>query len=215
MIDVMIVDDHAVLRDGLKRIFSYDPDISKVDEAYSAENLLDKLKHRPNFPDVVILDINLPGMDGVEAIRHIKKLSKKIKVLILTMYNHDEYLLKALSQGADGYLLKDAPSDELLEAIKKISKGEPILHPSLTKKLFDYHLKQSEKEDAKLTNREQEVLICLVEGLSNKEIADKLYISDKTVKIHVSKIFKKLNVKSRSQAIIHAVNHQLVALPET
>ena len=186
-----------------------------MDEAYSAENLLDKLKHRPNFPDVVILDINLPGMDGVEAIRHIKKLNKKIKVLILTMYNHDEYLLKALSQGADGYLLKDAPSDELLEAIKKISKGEPILHPSLTKKLFDYHLKQSEKEDAKLTNREQEVLMCLVEGLSNKEIADKLYISDKTVKIHVSKIFKKLNVKSRSQAIIHAVNHQLVALPET
>jgi DNA-binding NarL/FixJ family response regulator len=214
MIDVMIVDDHAVLRDGLKTIFSYDPEISKVDEAYSAEDLLEKLKRSSLLPDVVILDINLPGIDGVEAIRHIKKISKKIKVLILTMYNHDEYLMKALSQGADGYLLKDAPSDELVEAIKKISKGEPILHPSLTKKLFDYHLKQSEKEDTKLTNREKEVLICLVEGLSNKEIADKLYISDKTVKIHVSKIFKKLNVKSRSQAVIHAVNHQLVALPE-
>lgn len=214
MVKVIIVDDHAVLRDGLKRIFSFDPEITTIAEAFSAEDLFAKLEAVSELPDVIILDINLPGMNGVEAIRYIKKVNKEIKVLVLTMYNHEEYLMKALSQGADGYVLKDAPSDELLEAIKKVMKGDSILTPSLTKKLFDYHAKQQEKEELGLTNRETEVLICLVEGLSNKEIAGRLFISDKTVKIHVSKIFKKLNVKNRSQAVIHAVNHQLVEWPE-
>lgn len=210
----MIVDDHAMLRDGLKTIFTYDPTISEVKEAESAEELFEKLKSASELPDVVILDINLPGMNGVEAIRHIKKIDKEIKVLVLTMYNHEEYLLKALSQGADGYVLKDAPSEELLEAINKVMMGDSILTPSLTKKLFDYHVKQQEREDMALTNREKEVLVCLVEGLSNKEIAERLFISDKTVKIHVSKIFKKLNVKNRSQAVITAVTNQLVEWPE-
>lgn len=210
----MIVDDHAILRDGLKTIFSHDPGISQIDEAVSAEDLFIKLETTQIPPDVIVLDINLPGMNGVDAICSIKRFNKSIKVLILTMYNQEEYLMKALSRGADGYLLKDAPAEELLQAIKKVVTGESILAPGLTRKLIDYHVKQQEKEELGLTNREQEVLVCLVDGLSNKEIADRLYISDKTVKIHVSKIFKKLNVKNRSQAVMAAVNQQLVPWPE-
>jgi DNA-binding NarL/FixJ family response regulator len=210
----MIVDDHAILRDGLRTIFSFEPEITTISEAFSAEDLFEKLKRETDQPDVIILDINLPGMNGVEAIRHIKKQNKKIKLLILTMYNREEHLLKALSQGADGYLLKDAPSEDLIQAIKKVVKGESILAPGLTRKLIDYHVKQQENEEIGLTNREKEVLICLVEGLSNKDIAERLFISDKTVKIHVSKIFKKLNVKNRSQVVMAAMNQQLVTWPE-
>lgn len=210
----MIVDDHAVLRDGLKTIFSFDQTITEVDEAFSAEDLLKKLEGSEKQPDLILMDINLPGMNGVEAIRQVKKLNKSIKIVVLTMYSHEEYLMKALSQGADGYILKDAPSEELLTSIKKVVRGEPILTPSMTQKLIHFHVKQQEKEDTGLTNRELEVLTCLVEGVSNKEIAERLFISDKTVKIHVSKILKKLNVKNRSQAVFLAVTNQLVQFPE-
>jgi len=210
MINVMLVDDHAVLRDGLKNIFAQEDDIHFIEEAESSEQMTKKLRSMDKKPDVIVMDINLPGMDGVDATAFIKKHYRDVKVLILTMYNHDEYLMKALSKGADGYLLKDSPSDELIQAIRSVANGESILHPSLTKKLFDYHHKQSSRKDMGLTRREKDVLSCLVEGLSNKEIAERLFISDKTVKIHVSKIYKKLNVKSRSQAVINAVQHQLV-----
>ena len=210
MINVMLVDDHAVLRDGLKNIFAQEEDINFIEEADSGEQMAKKLRNMTEKPDVIVMDINLPGMDGVEATAYVKKSFKNIKVLVLTMYNHDEYLMKALSKGADGYLLKDSPSEELINAIRSVAKGESILHPSLTKKLFNYHHNQSSRKDKGLTRREKDVLTCLVRGLSNKEIAERLFISDKTVKIHVSKIYKKLNVKSRSQAVINAVQHQLV-----
>lgn len=208
MIKVMLVDDHTVLRDGLKNIIGLESDISHVEEAENGEDAIKKLEIIK--PDVVVMDINLPGMNGVEATGMIKKRYPNIKVLVLTMYNHDEYLMAALNQGADGYLLKDSPSEQVISAIRSVAKGESILHPSMTKKLINYHQQQ---DDKLLTHREKEVLMCLVEGLSNKEIAEKLFISDKTVKIHVSKIFKKINVKSRSQAVIYAVQNQLVPLP--
>jgi DNA-binding NarL/FixJ family response regulator len=214
MINVMLVDDHTVLRDGLKNIFAQEEDIHFIEEAESGEQMAKKLKKMDEHPDVIVMDINLPGMDGVDATAYVKRNFKEIKVLVLTMYNHDEYLMKALSKGADGYLLKDSPSEELINAIRSVARGESILHPSLTKKLFNYHHKQSSRKDMGLTRREKDVLSCLVQGLSNKEIAERLFISDKTVKIHVSKIYKKLNVKSRSQAVINAVQHQLVEMPE-
>lgn len=209
----MLVDDHAVLRDGLKNIIELEEDINCIEEADSGEQTLERLEKVE--PDVIVMDINLPGINGVEATRLVKKKWPNIKVLILTMYNHDEYLMSALNNGADGYLLKDAPSDNVIDAIRAVAKGESILHPSMTKKLINYHHQQQQPEEKALTQREKEVLICLVEGLSNKEIAQRLYISDKTVKIHVSKIFKKLNVKSRSQAVIFAVQNQIVPLPNT
>jgi DNA-binding NarL/FixJ family response regulator len=213
VINVMLVDDHAVLRDGLKNIIDFEEDISFVAEAQSGEEALDKLKEIK--PDVIVMDINLPGKNGVEITGEVKSLYPTIKVLILTMYNHDEYLMSALREGADGYLLKDSPSEQVIDAIRSVSRGESMLHPSMAKKLINFHKLQHKNDDSELTPREKEVLICLVEGLSNKETADKLFISDKTVKIHVSKIFKKLNVKSRSQAVIYAVQNQIVPLPNS
>ncbi len=211
MISVVLVDDHAVLRDGLKNIFALEEDINVVGEAVKGEDALRTI--RAAAPDVVIMDINLPGMNGLEVTRIVKKEFPDIRVLVLTMYSDDEYLMAALREGSDGYLLKDSPSEQVVEAVRTVALGESIIHPSMTKKLIDYHNRKKEDKETRLTEREREVLICLVEGLSNKEIASKLFISDKTVKIHVSKIYKKLDVKSRSQAVIHAVQHHLVPLP--
>lgn len=217
MIQVMLVDDHAVLRDGLKNLMESESDITCMAEAEDGEEALEKLKEVK--PDVVLMDINLPGMNGVETTGKIKRAYPEIKVLVLTMHTHEEYLMSALNQGADGYLLKDVPSDTVLQAIRSVARGESILHPSMTQKLINYHQKkntndpqEADNENA-LTPREKEVLICLAQGLNNKQIADELFISVTTVKIHVSKILKKLNVKSRSQAIIYAVQNQLVPVP--
>ena len=214
MINVMLVDDHAILRDGLRYILERETDIHLLAEATSGEEMVEKLEGLQEKPDVIIMDISLPGMDGLEATGYVKRKYKGIKVLILTVSNHDDSLMRALAKGADGYLLKESPAAELIEAIRTVAKGESILHPSLTKKLFQYH-RQGENKDMGLTQREKEVLLCLVQGLSNKEIARKLFISDKTVKIHVSRIFKKLNVKNRAQAVINAVKYDLVDLPQS
>jgi DNA-binding NarL/FixJ family response regulator len=210
----MLVDDHAVLRDGLRNILSVEEDIEVVGEAVSGDEAI--LQVEKCKPDLILMDINMPVKNGVEVTGILKKNYPHIKILVLTMHSHEEYFMSAIREGADGYLLKDAPSDQVVQAIRTVARGESVIHPSMTRKLLAFHQqKQSEQEDNTLTEREKEVLLCLVEGLSNKEIADRLFISDKTVKIHVSKIFKKLNVKSRSQVVIHAVQHQLVPIPPT
>lgn len=212
MIRLMLVDDHAVLRDGLRNIISLVDDIEVVGEAVSGDDAL--LQVERCKPDMILMDINMPMKNGVEVTGILKKKYPQIKILVLTMHSHEEYFMSAIREGADGYLLKDAPSDQVVDAIRTVARGESVIHPSMTRKLLAFHQqKQTQQEDTTLTEREKEVLLCLVEGLSNKEIADRLYISDKTVKIHVSKIFKKLNVKSRSQVVIHAVQHQLVPIP--
>ncbi|GGD01790.1 DNA-binding response regulator [Thalassobacillus devorans] len=212
MIKVMLVDDHAVLRDGLKNILGMADDIKVVGEAVSGIQALEIVEE--TAPDVILMDINIPDLNGIEVTRMIKKDFPQIKVLVLTMYNHDEYFMSAIKEGAEGYLLKDSPSEQVIEAIHNVFNGESVVHPSMTKKLFAIHQQKGESNnDSQLTEREKEVLLCLVEGLSNKEIGKRLFISDKTVKIHVSKIFKKLNVKSRSQVVIYAVQNQLVPLP--
>jgi len=204
----MLVDDHAVLRDGLKSILSLAEDIQVVGEAVSGEDALTQLNRC--LPDVVVMDIQLPNMDGIEITKQVKQQQPEIKILVLSMFNQEEYFLRALRAGADGYLLKDTPSEQVVQAIRTIAKGDSVIHSSLTKKLLAFNHNKNTSNEYELTEREKEVLTCLVEGLSNKEIAEKLFISDKTVKIHVSKIFKKLGVKSRSQVIIYAVQNQLV-----
>ncbi|MRG86487.1 response regulator [Salinibacillus xinjiangensis] len=212
MIKVLLVDDHAVLRDGLKNILEMAEDITVVGEAVSGEQALEQVEMCQ--PDLILMDINMPSKNGIDATKELKKSYPTLKILILTMYSHDEYFMAAIREGADGYLLKDSPSSQVVEAIRALSKGESVIHPTMTKKLLSLHQqKEDSPNDNQLTEREKEVLICLVEGLSNKEIGERLYISDKTVKIHVSKIFKKLNVKSRSQVVIYAVQNQLVPLP--
>ncbi|MEK5444784.1 response regulator transcription factor [Fredinandcohnia sp. FSL W7-1320] len=211
MIKLMLVDYHAVLRDGLRNILELEDDIRVVGEAVSGD---DALKNVPMCePDVILMDINMPEKNGVEVTGILKKKYPSIKVLVLTMHNHDEYFMAAIREGADGYLLKDAPSEQVVEAIRTVARGESVIHPSMTKKLLNFHQQQQEQpKENVLTEREMEVLQCLVEGMSNKEIADRLFISDKTVKIHVSKIFKKFDVKSRSQVVIYAVQNKLVPM---
>ncbi|TLS36071.1 response regulator [Pseudalkalibacillus caeni] len=212
MIKVLLVDDHTILRDGLRNILELEKDIEVIGESTSGNDAIDKIKKLN--PDVVLMDINMPDKNGIEVTSVVKKVFPEVKILMLTMHNHDEYFMSAIREGADGYLLKDAPSNQVVEAIRTVAKGESVIQPSMTKKLINFH--QQKKDSAtneELTEREKEVLLCLMEGLSNKEIGDKLFISDKTVKIHVSKIFKKLNVKSRSQAVIYAVQNQVVPLP--
>ncbi len=213
MIKVLLVDDHAILRDGLKNIIAVEEDIAVVGELTNGSEVLETIE--ATEPDVILMDINLPDKNGIEMTGLVKRHYPNCKVLILTMYKHDEYFMSALKAGADGYILKDAPAEEVIEAIQEVAGGNSILHPSMAKKLVDYHQKKNQlTQNAKdLTDREKDVLICLVEGLSNKQIAERLFISDKTVKIHVSNIFKKLDVKSRSQAIIFAVQNQIVPLP--
>lgn len=212
MINVMLVDDHAILRDGLKTIISLEHDMNVIGEATGGKEMVALLGKE--CPHVIVMDINMPEQDGIELTKIVKREYPEVKVLILTMYKHDEYFMSAIKEGADGYLLKDSPSDQVIDAIRTVFKGESIIHPAMTKKLINYHQQGIQQtEDTTLTEREKEVLVCLVEGLSNKEIAQRLFISDKTVKIHVSKIFKKLDVKSRSQVVIYAVQHKMVPLP--
>lgn len=211
-IRVMLVDDHTVLRDGMRSILEFEDDIEVTAEAVSGDEAFNTI--RESKPDVILMDINLPDIDGVEVTTAVKSRFPEIKVLVLTMHSHDEYFMSAIRAGADGYLLKDVPSNEVIQAIRTVARGESIIHPSMTKKLLDFHQEQNNSQVSELTEREKETLALLVEGLTNKDIAERLNISDKTVKIHVSNIFKKLNVKSRSQAVIHAVQYQLVPLPK-
>lgn len=209
----MLVDDHAVLRDGLKNILGMEQGIEVVGEAISGSEAVQKAASL--LPDVILMDINIPDINGIEVTKMIKRDFPMMKILILTMYDHDEYFMSAIREGADGYLLKDAPSQHVVDAIYSVTKGQSVIHPAMTKKFLNFQEPQQPLSEAKelLTEREKEVLLCLVQGMNNKEIGEALFISDKTVKIHVSKIFKKLEVKSRSQVVIYAVQNQLVPLP--
>lgn len=212
MIRVFLIDDHAVLRDGLTNILGLEEDIQVVGEAISAHQVLAQLEE--SKPDVILLDINMPGKNGIDVLKEIKARHQEMKVIILTMFSQEDYFYHAIDLGTDGYLLKDSPSSQVVEAIRSVYKGESYIHPLMTKKLLNLHQNKSKQdEEDQLTIREKEVLGFLVEGLTNKEIAGKLHITDKTVKIHVSNIFKKFKVKSRSQVIIYAVKHRLVPLP--
>lgn len=212
MIKILVVDDHAFLRDAIRSILEVESDMKVVGEASSGDGVLGKVEECR--PDCILMDINLPGKNGIEATGLVKKKYPNCRVLVFTMYEHDEYLMDALQSGADGYLLKDSSSKQVVAAIRMLYQGDSVIHPRMTKKLITYHQQKMklESNENELTEREKEILFELVKGLSNKEIAEALYISDKTVKIHINKIFKKLNVKSRSQAVIYAVRNQLVPL---
>ncbi|MGG7620714.1 response regulator [Bacillus coreaensis] len=194
MIKLMLVDDHAVLRDGLKNILGMEQGIEVVGEAISGSEAVQKAASL--LPDVILMDINIPDINGIEVTKMIKRDFPMMKILILTMYDHDEYFMSAIREGADGYLLKDAPSQHVVDAIYSVTKGQSVIHPAMTKKFLNFQKPQQPLSEAKelLTEREKEVLLCLVQGMNNKEIGEALFISDKTVKIHVSKIFKKLEI---------------------
>lgn len=208
MIRVLLIDDHPLMRDGIRTIINLESDMRVVGESVTGLEIISMIKETK--ADVVLMDINLPTKNGIDITAEIKENNPNCKVLILTMYDHNEYFMSALHAGADGYLLKDSPGEKVVEGIRVVFSGDSIIQPSLTKKLLNQQ--RIQQYIIELTQREKEVLTALVKGVSNKEIAEELYISERTVKIHINKIFKKMNVKSRSQAIIVAVKNQIVTL---
>ena len=211
-IKIVIADDHSMIREGLKQLLELDGDIQVVGEAGNGEECLSVIESIK--PDVVLLDINMPVMNGLkmlEALRSSK--NKNQKVLILTIHNEVECLLKADEIGVEGYVLKDAESAVLKKAIYTVNSGEKYIDYSMVPILNEKLAQENEKqEDEKLTRREVEVLKLLAEGLFNKEIAYKLSISEKTVKNHVSNIFKKIGVFDRTQAAVYAIKNNIVEL---
>jgi hypothetical protein len=211
-IKIMIADDHSMIREGLKSLLELEGDIQVVAEAEDGVDCLEKLKICT--PDVLLLDINMPRKNGLEVLQTLKSSKSKIKVLVLTVHNEVEYLMKAVDIGVDGYILKDSESAELKKAIFSIVEGEnyiqPSLIPSLNSKMIEKNRDEGKIES--LTKRELEVLKLLAVGMYNKEVAEKLNISERTVKNHVSNIFKKIEVTDRTQAAVFAIRNNLIEL---
>lgn len=207
-IDVMIADDHSLMREGLKQLLELEVNIDVVAQAGDGKEALSQaLKYNP---DVVLLDINMPKMNGIEVLRRFRDLGIESKVIMLTIHEDREYLFETMNMGANGYILKDSDANSLIKAIKSVNNGGTYIQPSIKSILSDRRTnidKESNEELLKvksLTNREYEVLTLIAEGLNNRNIAERLYISEKTVKNHVSSIFKKLGVNDRIQAAIFA-----------
>ncbi|MCH5259404.1 MAG: response regulator transcription factor [Lachnospiraceae bacterium] len=209
---VMIADDHSLIREGIKQLLEFDGSIEVISEASNGTECLDKLEDI--FPDVLLLDINMPEKNGLEVLDEIKKKEYDIKVLILTVHNELEYLLRAVDIGVDGYILKDSESSELKRAIQAVLDGENYIQasliPALNNRLANRDI-DKDKIDS-LTSRELEVLIQVANGMFNKEIATSLNISERTVKNHVSNIFKKIDVSDRTQAAVFAIKNNIITL---
>ena len=214
MIRVMLVDDQMIVREGLKSMLSLEPDITVVAEASNGEQALQKLPSCQ--PNIVLLDIRMPEMDGLTALEKIKQLSPQTSVLMVTLYDDPDYLYKAIVLGATGYVLKDTGREEFVRAIRITDEGGAVVAPGLLKELLKRleHLGAIPADPAtvqtNLSDRELEVLALVAEGLTNAEIAEALYISTTTVKTHVKNIIQKLDVSDRTQAAVHAVRAGLI-----
>lgn len=211
-INIVIADDHAMMREGIKKLLEYDGSIKVVAEAADGSECLSILEKI--HPDILLLDINMPVKNGIEVLQEIRQKDNELKVLILTVHNEVEYLVKAVDIGVNGYILKDSESSELKKTIFAIISGENFIQPDLIPLLNARLIKRDhdlEKIDA-LTKREREVLIQVAKGMFNKEIADSLLISERTVKNHMSSIFRKIDVSDRTQAAVFAIRNNLIKL---
>lgn len=211
-IKIFIADDHLMVRQGLKQLLELGEEIEVIGQAGEGETAIKQILELK--PDVALIDINMPLKNGIEVTKILKEKNCTTKVVILTIHNEIEYLLKAIDEGANGYILKDSDFDILIEAIKTVNNNGSYIQSSmalqLAKKLNEPCETQKYIND--LTKREVEVLILVTEGLLNKEIAHRLYISEKTVKNHISNIFKKINVNDRTQAAVFAIKNSIVDL---
>lgn len=211
-IHVLVVDDHAIIRRGMKAVLELVPDIQIVGEA---ENGLEAVTQAEKYqPDVILMDLVMPVMDGIEATRRIKAALPGARILVLTTFAGEEMIFPAIKAGALGYQLKDSSPDALVEAIRQVYRGEPSLHPLIARKVLQELLTPSEKPltTDPLTQREVEVLRLIAQGCENKEIAEKLVISEATTRTHVSNILSKLHLASRTQAALYALREGLASL---
>ena len=197
---VMLVDDHALIREGIKQLLEFDGSIDVIEQASDGAECLEKLQHVQ--PDILLLDINMPNVNGIEVLEEIKKKNIPVKVLMLTVHSEAEYLVQAVDIGANGYILKDSGSEELKKAIQSVMDGDSrLVNRDIDKEKI-----------AALTKREMEILTQIAGGMFNKEIAMNLNISERTVKNHISNIFKKIDVSDRTQAAVFAIRNNIVKL---
>ncbi|HSB67224.1 MAG TPA: response regulator transcription factor [Anaerolineales bacterium] len=211
-IKVLIVDDHQVVRQGLRTFLELLDDITVIGEAQDGRQAVELV--RTLNPDVVLMDLVMPHMDGITAIEQVRSLRLPTKVIALTSFSEDDKVFPAIQAGAESYLLKDVSPEDLAEAIRAVHRGEARLHPDITRKLMQQVSQiRAESQDNslnELTEREKEVLRMVAQGSNNREIAQKLFISEKTVKTHVSNILGKLNLEQRTQLVIYAIKNKLV-----
>jgi DNA-binding NarL/FixJ family response regulator len=210
-IKVLIVDDHNLVREGLKAVFDQGNEVEVVGEAGSGEEALEMVDKAK--PDVVLMDISMPGMNGIQATKLIREKYPDAKVVMLTMLDQEGYVYEAVKAGATGYMLKNTSSDDLVNAIQTVFEGKALLHPDATAQLLKEFvtLADNKAKDYGLSSREMEVLQLLSEGNTNKEIAKALWISEQTVKTHVAHIFDKLGTSDRTETVATALRNGLVA----
>ena len=212
---VLIVDDQSLVRAGFRMILESEPEIEVVGEA--ADGLTAVLAARETEPDVILMDVRMPNVDGLEATRRLLEGKEHgPRILILTTFDLDEYVYEALRAGASGFLLKDTPPEQLVEAIRVVAGGDALLSPSVTKRVIEEFVSKKRPAQAKprglddLTAREREVMTLVARGLSNAEIARELWVSETTVKTHVARVLRKLRVRDRVQAVVYAYESGLV-----
>ena len=209
---ILITDDHPVVREGLSAMLSRQKDIIVVGEAKNGYEAVEMAAER--LPDIILMDLRMPEMDGVEAIRRIKAVNPEIQFIILTTYDDDEYIFQGIEAGAKAYLLKDTPREELFKAIRAIRQGESLIDPSITSRVLNRLTELSKQVQTPeiLSDRELEVLALIAKGTSNKEIAGTLTISQSTVKTHIQSIFQKLEVNDRTEAVTEALRRGIIRL---
>ncbi len=212
-IRVIIADDHTLVREGVRMILAKEPGIEVVGEAGDGQQALELVEI--SRPDVVIMDISMPGMDGIEATQKLKERHPELSVLALTMHEDESYVFQLLRAGAAGYVLKRAAAQDLVQAVRATARGEAFLYPSVARKVLEDYLKRAEAGENRerydgLTEREKEILTQVAQGLSNQQIAEKLFISIKTVQTHRAHIMEKLNLHDRTELVRYAIRKGLI-----
>jgi len=216
-IRILLADDHIMVREGTRRILEREPDLKVVAEAGDGRETVTLVEQLQ--PDVALVDISMPVMNGIEATREIKRVAPRTAVLILTAYEDDDYVFAVLEAGAAGYLLKNARSSELIDAVRKVYSGESVLHPAIARKVLA-RVRQTaptaaEAQAEALSDREIDVLRLAARGLSNRQIAQELTLSPRTVQAHMGNIFGKLQVGSRTEAVMVGLRRRLISLADT
>jgi DNA-binding NarL/FixJ family response regulator len=205
-LQIFIVDDHPVVRQGLRAMLSSEPDIAVMGMAASAKEAISLLSRQQ--PDVVLMDLRMPGMEGTEAIIELRRQTPDIRILVLTNYRSDEYIVRATQAGAMGYLLKNTPQEEIVKAVRTVCRNERYVPKDIADRLFEAI------SHAELSPRELEVLALVAQGCTNKDVAQQLFISDKTVRNHVTSCLLKLNAKDRTEAVTRAIERGLIRVQD-